>query len=122
DGPDGGGAAALGPVRVDGNIRSGLSGCGIRPERALLRSALRGDQPRAEPRQLFVRRKPGREGRRVGAEVGGRGASVSPVEPDLAIKAAILVPAGINLHVQEEVDGPPEMLGDLSTGSRADRL
>ena len=60
-GADRRGAAALRPVRVDRHVGRGLSGCGLRPDRAILRREDAGDQPRAEPRQhLFDESRTGR--------------------------------------------------------------
>ena len=42
---------------------------------------------------------------------------VSPLQPDLAVERAVLVPFRIDLHVQEQVHRAAEMLRDL--GSRA---
>ena len=44
---------ALRPVRLDRHVGRGLSGRGLRPDRALLRREDAGDQSRAEHRQLL---------------------------------------------------------------------
>src|ERR1044072_1768998 len=48
--------------------------------------------------------------------------SFHPVQPDLAVKPAILFPARVHLHVQEEMHLPPERLGQLLSRSLADLL
>ena len=60
-----------------------------------------------------VRRKPHREGGRTWCRSGWRRCCrglVRPLQPDFAIEAAVLVPARIDLHVQEQVHRPAEML------------
>ncbi len=70
DGADRGGAAALRPVRVDRHVGRGLSRRRLRPDRALLRRADAGDQPRAEPGQhLFDESRIGKAGELVPAWV-----------------------------------------------------
>src|SRR5690348_16769170 len=55
--------------------------------------------------------------------MGRRGASlVSPLQPDLAIEATVLVPARVDLDMQEQVDRAAEMLSDLGARRSADLL
>src|SRR5579884_3266492 len=48
--------------------------------------------------------------------------SLDPFEPDLAVKIAILVPARIDLDVQEEMDLAAEQPGELLACAAADLL
>src|SRR3546814_18491560 len=77
------------------------------------------DLPRAVGGQRLLPRDAGRAGERHGAGVGERDARrrlFDPIEPDVAIDAAVFVPILLDLDVKVEVDGVAEQRGKLGAG------